>query len=426
MNLVKKKNMGSFKEGLLLVLIYLIFFQDYIGLLIFNVQSSLLVVKFFLALKDVIILFFLLSGFLVTRQFRFSWTLLYMSFYSATVLIYFFTFPNSNLTDLRSLLFPFYCMLAGYFFKDFARDRFVYHFRFSTLMSAIIALIVYFMGPELLIKWRLLEYTEQGRGYVGLVTRGLPATFYNFFGGIDFYRFAAGIMNPIATASLMIFALNMLFGFEITSKIKNPSWIYWVLVLAIALTFSRGPIVGAVVAMSVGLIFWKNRFNSQVWGKFFKAGALILLLIVLGAGTLKVLYLSSVGMQDSSSKDHYLAIINSWEYLQRNWMGAGVGSSGQWSHSDAGGAGENSYAMIIGQVGLVAFFFLMMSYICIVRKLLKRKDHFLSFGLFLTFLMILINAFFSPIITSVTPLTLFWFLIGYFEATAAIKEKEVI
>jgi hypothetical protein len=34
----------------------------------------------------------------------------------------------------------------------------------------------------------------------------------------------------------------------------------------------------------------------------------------------------------------------------------------------------------------------------------------------------LVNGMFSPGLLSVTPLTLFWFLVGYFEATPALQE----
>jgi hypothetical protein len=75
--------------------------------------------------------------------------------------------------------------------------------------------------------------------------------------------------------------------------------------------------------------------------------------------------------------------------------------------------------MIVGQVGVIAFFFLAGSYFLILRNLLRHRSHFLSFGLFLSFVMLLINGMFSPSLLSVTPLTLFWFLTGYFEATAS-------
>jgi MFS family permease len=308
-------------------------------------------------------------------------------------------------------------MWAGYLFDDIDNKRFLYHLKTAVITSSLLALCIYLMGPKLLVKWNLLEYTEQARGFFGLVTRGLPATFYNFFGGITLFRLAAGIMNPIATATLVIFTINILFSSEIVDGIKNVSFVYWILILTTVLTFSRGPILGAVLAIPVGLMFWRNKIDSSIWKKIFWIFFLLIVVGIIGIGVFQNMFESSIKMQDSSSKGHYYALLQSWEYLQNNWMGSGIGSSGQWAESDVGAAVENSYAMIIGQVGSIAFFFLAGAYFLIIRNCLRRKDHFLSLGLFLTFIMMLINAFFSPSLMSVTPLTLFWFLVGYFETS---------
>jgi hypothetical protein len=283
-------------------------------------------------------------------------------------------------------------------------------------------LALYCFGPDLLVRLNLLGYTEQARGSFGYVTNQLPATFFSFFGAQTLFRLAGGIMNPIAMAEITIFAFAVLFGAEISARRKSPVWVYGVMILAALLTFSRGPIIGGIVALVFSLILWRKKLDGSARRKFRGMGVLILLLGVLGGTVLKSVFVSSVNMEDGSSMGHYIALIHAWDYVQRNWMGAGIGATGQWASNDEDFAGENSYSMIVGQVGILAFFFLVVCYFFMFRNFLRRQDHFLSFGLFFSFIMLLVNGMFSPGLLSVTPLTLFWFLVGYFEATPAPAE----
>jgi hypothetical protein len=413
----------SFQDTLVLGLIYLIFFQDYLGLLLFNIQPSYTVVKCFLGLKDMVFVFLLVGGVMAKRRFPFSPVLLFMALYAVTVLIYFFALPNSSAYDLRSLLFPFYCMFTGYLCNRLNTEKFSRHFKMAAVTSTLIALALYCFGPSLLIRLKLLQYTEQGRGAFGYVTSGLPSGFFSFFGPFDLFRLAGGIMNPIAMAGITIFAFAVLFGEEMSTERKNPMWVYWALITASLLTFSRGPLIGGILGLVLGLIFWRKKISSAVKKRFRGIGILALLLLFFGTAVLRNAILSSINMVDGSSKGHYVALTMTWESISRNWMGMGVGASGQWENNDLGLASENSYGMIVGQVGIVAFFFLVVSYFFMFRNLLKNKNHFLSFGLFLSFVMFLVNGIFSPGLLSVTPLTLFWFLVGYFEATAPFRQE---
>ena len=414
----------SFQDTLVFSLIYLIFFQDYLGLLLFNLQSSYIVVKCFLGLKDMVFVFLLVAGVMAKRRFPFSPVLLFMSFYAVTVLVYFFALPNSSVYDLRSLLFPFYCMFTGYLCNHLNMEKFSRHFKMAAVMSTLIALVLYCFGPDLLIRLKLLEYTEQARGAFGYVTGGLPSGFFSFFGPFDLFRLGGGIMNPVAMGTITIFASAFLFGREISAERKNPIWIYWMLILAALLTFSRGPLLGGIFGLVFGLILWRKKISFSSRKKFRGIGLLFLLLVVLGTTVLKSAFISSVNMEDGSSKGHYIALVHAWEYVKQNWMGAGVGASGQWITSHVDVAGENSYGMMVGQVGVVAFFFLTVCYFFMFRNFLRHKDHFLSFGLFFSFVMLLINGFFSPGLFAVSPLTLFWFLVGYFETTSKAEEAD--
>lgn len=412
----------SFQDTFVLSLVYLIFFQDYLGLFLMNLQSSTTVVKCFLGLKDMALVFLLVTGVMVQRRFPFSPVLLFMSLYAATVLIYFFALPNSSSYDLRSLLFPFYCLFTGYLCRSLNADLFFRHFKLAAAAATLLALVLYCFGPDLLVRLKLLEYTEQGRGAFGYVTNGLPATFFSFFGGQALFRLAGGIMNPIAMAGITIFAFALLFGAEITAGRKSSLWVYWILISAALLTFSRGPILGGIVGLALGLVLWRKKLGFSFRKKFRGIGLFVLLLILAGTTVLKSAFVSSINMEDGSSKGHYVALVHAWEYVKQNWMGAGVGASGSWITSHVDVAGENSYGMIVGQVGVIAFFFLVVCYFFMFRNLLRHSDHFLSFGLFLSFVMFLVNGIFSPGLLSVTPLTLFWFLAGYFEAVTAVPE----
>ena len=209
---MEKERTTSAQDLLVISLVYLVFFQDYLGLALFNLQSSAVAVKFFLALKDMALVFLLVMGVMVKRHFPFSPALLFMSLYAVTVLIYFFAMPNSSAYDLRSLLFPFYCMFTGYLCSQLDGDKFFRHFKFAAVGATVLALVLYCFGPDLLVRLNLLGYTEQARGSFGYVTNQLPATFFSFFGSQTLFRLAGGIMNPIAMSEITIFAFALLFA----------------------------------------------------------------------------------------------------------------------------------------------------------------------------------------------------------------------
>ena len=79
------------------------------------------------------------------------------------------------------------------------------------------------------------------------------------------------------------------------------------------------------------------------------------------------------------------------------------------------GASENSYAVIVGQVGIVAFLFLILAYFRIFKNLVKNKLSYINYGLLISMIAICFNGMFSYSLLTVTPLTLFWFFVGYAE-----------
>jgi len=96
-----------------------------------------------------------------------------------------------------------------------------------------------------------------------------------------------------------------------------------------------------------------------------------------------------------------------------------------WSATEyTGGAGENSFVSIVGQVGVFALFFMIAAYVNILKNLINNRENYINFGLLICAIVFLFTAMFSPSLLTVTPSLLFWFFIGYSESNSGIVHSE--
>ena len=401
---------------LFVALIYLIFFQDYIGLVLFDLNFPIFLIKSFIIIKNILVVVILTKSLLdislLKIRKRFSFVLMFMFFYFLIIIIYysFLSKGSGAASDLWSLSFPFICLSAGYFSLSFNNEIFIKHIQIASFISITLGLILYFLGHKTLININVFDYTEHVKGFSGFSYKGLPSTFHSVLGGHEIFRLAASIMNPIATATLFVFSISILCGDEFLSRKRRLSIISSVTIfIGILFTFSRGPILGFFIGLSTALWFWRSAMPKQ----FLKISIPILTIffIIFYVGILE----DTVSLEDASSRGHYYALQRAWEYASQNLLGSGVGSSGHWKGDGGGVVLENSFAMIVGQVGVVALAFLLLAFGFLFYDFLKYRANSLSIGLFVTFVMLCFNSFFCGALLSVTPLVLFWILVGRFE-----------
>lgn len=412
--------MNRFSYVLFCLLCIIVLFQDIIGISLFQVGIPGIFLKFLLSFKDLLIFLIIIFNLMLYvtngKHISLNATLFFFSGYLLFVIFYFFYFdnPGKNFNDLRALIFPIYTYLAGYTSFYLKKDKAIKFIGGLTLFSVLISLAVYFLGPDFLVKLKVLDFTVGIRGYYGLIFNNLPSTFFGNFANFTFYRLAGPVLNPIGTATLFSFIFAILYSFyrkghkDFVLKVTIAS-----LILAILLTFSRGPIIGLIVGIVITNIMWGRRIKLS--NQLFLYLVFITLSIIL-YNIFSIIIKETIQLRDSSSIAHLTALMKSWGYINLNWLGTGIGSTGQWnSDISVAGVGENSFAMIIGQVGIVSFVFLMAAYLSIFKNILVNKQIELNYGMSIFFVAYLFNAMFCATLLTVTPAMLFWFFIGFLE-----------
>ncbi|MDD4352756.1 MAG: hypothetical protein PHU71_07340, partial [Candidatus Gracilibacteria bacterium] len=245
--------MLAFLQVLLAILISSVLLQDFIGIFFFNLGVPKIVLQLFLALKDillvVIIYLSLVANVILKKRIRLTSTGFFLIFYAIIIFVYYTVFYKSrSLMDLRALIFPVLAYLAGFLVIIVQKKTILTWIEKIGAFSVILSLLFYFSGPSFFIKMRTLAFTEYIRGFYGLVNRGLPSTFFSKFGGVQIFRLAGPILNPIGTSLLFIFIFSLIYGYyryQQWSLMNRCSKTLLVLTLcAILLTLSRGPIIG--------------------------------------------------------------------------------------------------------------------------------------------------------------------------------------
>ncbi len=424
--------MKKLSYALFCSLCILVLFQDFIGIILFNLGVPKYLLQIFLSLKDVIILSMVALGLITCSVLR-QWiplnaTVFFFAGYSLIVAVYYIVFGGlgnvqNNLNDLRSLIFPVYAFIAGYVTITTDKDRMVKFIEKAAVFSVLLSLLLYLMGDNFLIKLRVLDYTEDVRGYFGMIYKGLPSAYFTRVGDMTIFRLAGPVFNSVGTATLYTFVAGLSVAYyKFVEKSQKRRFLLAMLILSIILTFSRGAVLGFILGLVMVDLLWPIRTPHR---KPIMAVYLILVILIIAfyrnfANVLKDTFL----LTDPSAKGHYNGLIASWEYLRNNWIGGGVGSLGMWRFTDySGGAGENSFVHIIGQVGIFAFLFLACAYLSVIKKLIKHRDDYLSYGLLICAVAALFNSIFSPTLLVVTPMILFWFFIGYSQAHASHERK---
>lgn len=407
------------------LLSFVILFQDMIGIIMFNADLSPMIVKAFLSFKDIIlmgmILLNLMSIGILRRYLKINAAIVIFCIYTSVVLSYFFFVdnPGKNWNDLRSLLFPFYAYLAGYTSYYYNRERLIKNIGIVTLFAVLVSLAVYSMGSSFMLKMRVLEYTECVRGYYGLVFEGLPSTFFGAFSKIKVFRLAGSVLNPIGTATIFIFCFSALYSYYRHEKVRIYVKITLALLIsAIFLTFSRGPIFGLLVGLPIANLVWSRKAKS--------ANSLLIGFIVIGVcvALYEIFFTiirDTVLVADPSTMGHVNALKDAGKYIFNYWIGDGVGSGGQWSSTGLQ-VGENSFIMIAVQVGLIPLILMALIYFINIRGFLKNKKYILNYGLLIFTIAYLFIAVFSPALLTVTPGVLYWFFVGYSQGQIKMLE----
>lgn len=424
--------MTKFLYILFCLLCILILFQDFLGIFLFNLGIPIYFIRIFLSLKDIIIISILLLNLMtcvVARQnIPINVTIFFFVGYLVIVGIYFFQFGGlstigSNINDLRSLIFPAYAYLAGYTAYYLKKEQMVRFVEKAALFSVVLSLWFYLLGDSFLVRLGVLNYTENIRGYFGLIFKGLPSSYFTSLRDITIFRLAGPVFNPVGTATLYTFVAGLSMAYyRFVKKGYKRRISLALLVLAIFLTFSRGPIVGFILGLLLTDLLWIRKTHT-------KRPILIIYCVI--AVSFIVFYKNFFGMfretltlHDASTRSHYNAILDSIEYLRNNWMGRGVGSIGMWRATDyTGSGGENSFIFIIGQVGIFAFIFLAGVYFSIIKKIIQHKNDYINYGLLICAVAVLFNSMFSPSLLTVTPMMLFWFFIGYSEGSSLREHR---
>ncbi len=383
----------------------LVLFQDFIGIALFNLGVPKYLLQIFLSLKDLIVLLMAVLGMITCAvmqcRISFNSTIFFFAGYSLIVAVYFIAFGGlsnmpGNINDLRSLIFPVYAYLAGYVMRYLDKEDMIKFIEKAALFSVLLSLGLYLFGDGALIRLRVLDYTEDVRGYFGQIYKGLPSSYYTKLSDVTIFRLAGPVFNSIGTAILFTLVAGLLIGrYKFVEKGQKRRILLALLILSIILTFSRGAILGFLLGLLVTDLFWSKRLgsNKSIVVTYF----IVVLFMALYYRNFASIMRDTFLLTDSSSISHYNGLVASLDYLKNNWMGRGVGSVGMWRIADyAGGAGENSFVHIIGQVGIFAFLFLTGAYVCVVKKLIKHRDNYLNYGLLICAVAVLFNSIFSP------------------------------
>lgn len=406
-------------QALFYALCTVVLLQDIIGIFLFNLGVHKYLLQLFLASKDVL-LFVIIAVNLATCAVKkvriyLNAAMCFFACYFAIVVYYFLMQDNKAavINDFRSLTFPIYAYFAGYTSFYLREEKMMKCMGRIALLSVVCSILFYLGGPAFFTKVGTLSYTETIKQYYGLTFNNLPSTFFSYFGRVSIFRLAGPILNPNGTATLYVFVAGLFIAhYRLVKKERGEGVLITLLLLAIFLTFSRGSIAGFILGLLLMNFLWRGKKNQKKQIFVIYGGMLIALAAFYNifSSMIRDTFL----LQDPSTRSHYDAIRASWAYLKDYWMGSGIGSIGMWRGTDyAGGAGENSFIFIIGQVGVFAFIFLAGFYFNVIKNLIRRRYDYLSSGLFICAVAILFNSVFSPSLLAVTPLVLFWFFAGY-------------
>lgn len=414
------------------LLCILVLFQDFLGIFLFNLGIPIYFIRIFLSLKDIIIISILLLNLMtcvVARQnIPINATIFFFVGYLVIVGIYFFRFGElstigSNINDLRSLIFPVYAYLAGYTAYYLKKEQMVRFVEKAALFSVVLSLWFYLLGNSFLVRLGVLNYTEDIRGYFGLIFKGLPSSYFTSLRDITIFRLAGPVFNPVGTATLYTFVAGLSIAYyRFVKKGYKRRILLALLVLAIFLTFSRGAIMGFILGLLFTDLLWRRR--TSVKRPILIIYCVIAVLSIVFYKSFLSMIRDTFSLKDASAWSHYNALAASWEYLKNNWMGSGIGSMGMWRGTNyTGGAGENSFIFIIGQIGILAFIFLAGVYFSMIKKIIQHKDDYINYGLLICAVAVLFNSMFSPSLLTVTPMILFWFFIGYSEGSSRREHR---
>lgn len=410
--------MIAFFHVLFYVLCTIILLQDIIGIFLFNLGIQRYLLQIFLSLKDTLIFIIMALNFITCAakkiKIAFNATIYLFACYFAIVLYYFLIQDNKTeiINDFRSLIFPVYAYIAGYTSFYLREKRMIKYMSGVAFLSVVCSILLYISGPGFFVKIGTLSYTEQVRGYYGLIFNMLPSTFFSAFGNATIFRLTGPVLNPISTATLFIFVMLVICYENSVRLSTGKKLLLALLALAIFLTFSRGPIFGLLLGLLVANTLFSKRYAKK---RVLYLYSIIVILIIVFFNNFANMVQDTFRLSGQSSRSHFSALVQSWEYIKNNWLGSGIGASGQWIATDAYTAGENSFAMVIGQVGIFSFLFIMLAYLSVFKNLIRRKGWCVNYGLLIFFITILFNGLFSPGLFSVTPLMLFWFFVGYSE-----------
>jgi len=411
----------------------LILFQDFIGIFLFNIGVPKYLLQLFLSLKDILIIALIFLNLaacaVVKKHVVFNRTLFFFTGYFAVVILYFLYFGGLNngacsFNDLRSLIFPVYAYLAGYTSFYLEEQKTIKFIEKIAVISIILSLFLYFMGDSFLVRLKVLNYTEDVRGFFGMIFRGLPSTYFTVLSKMTIFRLAGPILNPNGTALIYIFVFCIsLSYYRVVRGEPMRRFLLILLAVCIFLTFSRGAIVGLILGLVFASFVWTKKRRSVK--SLLAIYCALLLLIMIFYDKFYNIVTDTFLFKDPSIRAHYNALFASIDYLKYSWFGRGVGSSGMWSATEyTGGAGENSFVSIVGQVGVFALFFMIAAYVNILKNLINNRENYINFGLLICAIVFLFTAMFSPSLLTVTPSLLFWFFIGYSESNSGIVHSE--
>jgi hypothetical protein len=411
------------------LLFALIIFQDFIGIFLFNIGVPIAFIKILLATKDILLIIIIIKScidrIILRKNIHINGRIILLLMYFIIVTSYLFIFPeaNNNINDYRSLIYPTYAYIAGFVIMKMSIAKIMKTIKNMTILSVAVSIISYLPGKELFINIKTLPYIEYVRGYIGMTSDNLPSTFFGKFSNLSFFRLPGPTLNPLGSATL--YSLIFLIYYYAYNRKEEKSFRFYLIfiLIAIFLTFSRGPIFCLIIGLIISNIIMsrkKSYKNKKVVIIY------VIIAIIIGYTFIKYnsLYSDTINIRDYSTKTHIIALQGSYEYVKYNFLGTGIGGFSKWNiNMTMEAIGENSYALIIGQVGIISCILLLIIYINIMYKLYKNKFIPINCGLFAFIIASLINGMFSASLLSVTPQILFWILAGYSDGHLMNREQ---
>lgn len=315
------------------------------------------------------------------------------------------------ISSLRNMLSVFIFFLLGSMISHkLNMKKFQEIIIFLGIISILFGLYEKFIAPDI---WKKLNITELwNKKGIAVQPSGLPTNFYSSetIKGERIRRMTSTFADPVNFGTF-IFAIFCLAWFN------NKKTMMILAVLAMALTVSKGALLGILIFICVYSFFYHRKIF------------IVLSCLMLGIGVAFLVYAYKISA--NSVFLHISGLTSAIVSVIHNPLGYGLGSVGVISKQFSGYSAksditETGFGMIIGQLGMIGFLIYVLYFKMIIKKVClieDKKEKVFNITLLIS---IIVNILFNEVALSPNSCALYFIIIGFYVSNNENNKTENI